>query len=364
MDSLTQFVLGATVSGALLGKITGPRKAILIGGVLGTLPDLDVLLPTADAVSSFVDHRGWSHAFAVHALATPVIGEALVRSIKALREARVRTWLAVFLCLTTHALLDSLTIYGTRLFLPFSNEPVGLGSIFIIDPLYTLPLLFVAIWGLATSRWSVNFGRASVVALVLSSLYLCFGIVTQHKMVARAQAAFSQVGINPEHLLVQTTAFNSVVWRALVVDGDHFYNAYLSVFDDPDVQPTIYEYESGAYLSACLADNQAFEKLAWFSRGYYMLSDNGGAAIVSDLRMGLTPNYVFSFLVAHAKDKRMIPVMPLRVESLRAFDEGDWEWLWKRMRGLRAVREPEAAAVLSSDKEDVVLKIQRSADCG
>ena len=41
MDSITQFALGAAVSGVLLGPKIGARKAVLLGGVLGTLPDLD-----------------------------------------------------------------------------------------------------------------------------------------------------------------------------------------------------------------------------------------------------------------------------------------------------------------------------------
>ena len=45
MDSVTQFALGAAVGGATLGRRAG-RKAILWGGVCGTLPgsglDLDL----------------------------------------------------------------------------------------------------------------------------------------------------------------------------------------------------------------------------------------------------------------------------------------------------------------------------------
>ena len=37
MDSLTQFVLGSTISVLCLGKTLGPRKAALLGGALGTL---------------------------------------------------------------------------------------------------------------------------------------------------------------------------------------------------------------------------------------------------------------------------------------------------------------------------------------
>ena len=43
MDSLTQIVLGAAVGEALLGKKLG-NKALLLGAIAGTIPDLDVLL--------------------------------------------------------------------------------------------------------------------------------------------------------------------------------------------------------------------------------------------------------------------------------------------------------------------------------
>ena len=72
MDSLTQFLLGAAVSTACLGKTLGPRKAALVGGALGTLPDLDVFIPFDDPVDSFVLHRGATHSLFIQALAAPV----------------------------------------------------------------------------------------------------------------------------------------------------------------------------------------------------------------------------------------------------------------------------------------------------
>jgi len=40
----------------------------------------------------------------------------------------------------THALLDALTIYGTQRLRPFTAHPFGVGSLFVADPLSTLPL--------------------------------------------------------------------------------------------------------------------------------------------------------------------------------------------------------------------------------
>ena len=40
----------------------------------------------------------------------------------------------------THVLLDCFTVYGTQALWPLPLPPVGWATIFIIDPLYTLPL--------------------------------------------------------------------------------------------------------------------------------------------------------------------------------------------------------------------------------
>ena len=58
----------------------------------------------------------------------------------------------MWLALVTHPLLDAMTVYGTQLALPFSDHPFGVGSIFIIDPLYTLPLLAGTGWVLAAGN--------------------------------------------------------------------------------------------------------------------------------------------------------------------------------------------------------------------
>ena len=57
----------------------------------------------------------------------------------------------VYLIFATHALLDAVTVYGTRLLWPVVDHPFGIGSMFIIDPLYTLPLMIVTVWALFQS---------------------------------------------------------------------------------------------------------------------------------------------------------------------------------------------------------------------
>jgi len=56
MDSLSQIVLGAAVGEAVLGKKIG-NKAMLWGGIAGTIPDLDIIAsPFMNELQSLVFH--------------------------------------------------------------------------------------------------------------------------------------------------------------------------------------------------------------------------------------------------------------------------------------------------------------------
>jgi len=219
MHSLTQAVLGAGVGAALLGRRLGPRRAAVLGAVLGTLPDLDVFFPFDDPVDSFVLHRGATHSLLVQTLAAPLFGEALLRLFKALRAARGRVYLAVYLCFATHALLDAMTVYGTRIFWPLWPQPLGLGSVFIIDPLYTLPLLLAFLWALSLRAWTPRFGGVLALCVLLSSAYLGWGAVVQRLAEGRAVDILAARGVTPARLLAIPTPFNSLFWRVIAMDG-------------------------------------------------------------------------------------------------------------------------------------------------
>lgn len=79
MDSLTQIVLGAAVGEAVLGRKIGNR-AMLWGGIAGTIPDLDVFANLAtDPMSSLAYHRAFTHSLAFGFLAPLILGVAVHR---------------------------------------------------------------------------------------------------------------------------------------------------------------------------------------------------------------------------------------------------------------------------------------------
>jgi inner membrane protein len=62
MDSLSQIVLGAATFALIKDKEIG-KKALLYGAILGTIPDLDILInPFFNNIEQLAIHRGFSHS--------------------------------------------------------------------------------------------------------------------------------------------------------------------------------------------------------------------------------------------------------------------------------------------------------------
>ena len=343
MDSVTQFALGACVGAATLGPRIGMRKAALIGGLMGTVPDLDTFIPSADPVQSFTAHRGASHSLIIQALATPLFAEPLVRLFRDLRDRRIQTYAAVYLMFATHALIDAMTVYGTQLLWPLTDTPFGVGSIFIIDPLYTLPLLAMTLWALALNPESSRYRRWLRGALIVSTAYMLGTIGLQKITEIQAEKWIKTQGLTPQRTLSIPTPFNVLYWRTIIIDGDHYLNLYTSL---PGDTVSAYRHPRHPELEGCLSATPAFRDLAAFTKGFYRMQEYEGKIIFSDLRMGLTPQYVFRFQLGQIRNGALEPSgIPLREPTVRNAP-GDLQWLWSGILGETAVRTAEAEAYL------------------
>lgn len=140
----------------------------------------------------------------------------------------------------------------------------------------------------------------------------------------------------------------ALVWGP---DGRPSYlNLYLPVFSG-EGQITIYDHPRQASLGRCLSDNRSFERLAWFSKGFYrldrQLNQRGDEIVMSDLRMGLTADYVFSYAIAQAGPAGFATTPPRRLASPCGGEE-DFEWLWANLRHDPATQPMERGARIES----------------
>ncbi|WP_289169244.1 metal-dependent hydrolase [uncultured Pseudoalteromonas sp.] len=301
MDSLTQVVLGSAVGYAVLGNKIG-RKAALWGAALGTLPDLDVFIPYGGPVEAFTYHRGFSHSFIVHLLISPLIVWLILKIHSGMQIHKARWFWLVFLCLSTHALLDSFTVYGTQLIWPLSEHPYAISNIFIIDPLYTLPLLLGFLCTLIPKIHTPRIYKINAAMLVLSSLYLCSSLILKVIINNKIDAAFAHKHIHINNYVSTPAPLTTLLWRVVAMSDGQYYISYASVFDSPE-EVTINRYNTSPALLNDIKNEWGIQRLQWFTKGFYSVKEQQNKIVLSDLRMGMECYYVFNFAVGEKTNK-------------------------------------------------------------
>jgi inner membrane protein len=324
MDSLTQLALGAAVGEATAGRQVG-RRALLWGAFCGTLPDLDVFVPLGDAVRDFTYHRSASHSLFVLAALTPLVVWLILKIHPETTEHRQRWFALVYLAFATHVLLDSFTVYGTQIFWPFVSTPMTWSTIFIIDPLYTVPLLIGVIAALIAARRGSWGHTVNTVGLVLSTGYLMWTLGAKLHVEHVARSSLTNQDMDTTRVLTTPTPFNSLLWRILVVDDTHYYEGFYSVFDG--ASPVSYEpWPRKLELLEPLRDGWPVQRLQWFTKDFYAAESMDNDVIMTDLRMGFEPEYVFRFKVGEMGNPHPHPAPVEQLPGIRSFERLHWVW--------------------------------------
>lgn len=329
MDSLTQIMLGAAVGEAVLGHRVG-RKAAFWGAVCGTLPDLDVLIPFKDPVADFTYHRSFSHSVIMLALLTPLMAW-LIRKIHSADAGHRRGWYAlVYLAFLTHVLLDSCTIYGTQIFWPLTEYPLTWGSIFIIDPLYTLPLIAGIVSVSVARRNPRRAYRFNLAMLALSTLYLAWSFASKFYAHDVLREELARQGIEYRQILTLPSPFNTVLWRFVVMTPDGYAEGWYSLLDSDRTVDFIH-YDSDVELLTGLEEHWPVTRLQWFTKGFYSVTRKDEDVVITDLRMGAEDFYVFQFKVGETGDSHSIPTDSVQLEP--TLEKGRFTDLWTRLKG-------------------------------
>lgn len=310
MDSLTQVVLGASITGVMLGRYHG-RKAIITGSVLATLPDLDVLIPYADPISAMTYHRGFSHSlFVLTALA--LFLTLLWRAIKPdKRYSAVWLFSALCLCLTTHPLLDAFTSFGTQLWWPLTPTPSSWASIFIIDPIYTIPL---AVGAFSALLFGIGKRTQQLLTwgLILSTLYLAWTFGAKHWAEYKAIQQLSQHGAPTAQRYSTTTPFNSLLWRVISRDDNQHCEMIISLLDRQPSEYTCVDHNH--YLLQSVPLSPQIDRLRWFTGDWVRFDVYEDLLIMTDIRLGSAIGLSsFKFVVAELdQEEQWKTILPYR----------------------------------------------------
>lgn len=255
MDSLTHGLLGLAIGA--LRRSERDRAAVLVGCLIAAeIPDLDYLWPAENHVlHSLKAHRGLTHSL-LAAPALALVSTALTKLF--FRQAQVVSlflW-SLLAVLFAHLLADAWTGWGTRLALPFSDARVTLDWMMLVDPLFTLPLLIGALWGI---RKRTLIRKALLTGAAISCVYLAARVAIRAELSSRVLASYP----NAEAVQVFPSWLGPADWRYVAVVRDHYAAGRVSVFAAPEEQAIHQRAMHDPISSLARSNGTVREALAW-----------------------------------------------------------------------------------------------------
>ena len=264
MDPLTHLSLGACVGELLLGKRFG-KKAMVYGALAANVPDIDTLaglfVPGDQALWL---HRGITHSFCFALLAGLILAYLFSKWYPRIGFGAFALFFGIELAL--HDLLDTCTSYGTGLLEPFSHHRFSFHLLFVVDPLFTLPLLIATFMLLIRRNGNMSCISWATGGITVAMLYV-------------GLALFCKSRLDPKATLTTPAPFNTMMWYCVKKTDSGYFTGYQSVFDQ---SPVVYEF----YFQNRRWLHQPEPYLAKFSDGYYTISRDSGRIYFNIIRFG------------------------------------------------------------------------------
>jgi inner membrane protein len=210
-------------------------------------------------------------------------------------------------------------------------------SVFIIDPGYTVWLLLgcVLAWFGRARPWT---GKVLGTALLISSGYLGWGLIAKSQVDHAAQQSLAAMGLGDAPRFSVPMPFNTLLWRVVAMTPNGYVVGDRSLVADHG--PMQFEgYASNVQALREAEGIPAVQQLQWFNRGFMRARVVDGRLVLSDLRMGLEPDYTFNFAVAEQVDGQWRAITPeqLRVDYSSPAARADagrrlaamWQRIWQ-----------------------------------
>ncbi|GAB5538287.1 MAG: metal-dependent hydrolase [Salibacteraceae bacterium] len=303
MDSLTQIVLGAAVGEAVLGKKVG-NKAMLYGAIAGTIPDLDVLARQfTDTTMALEMHRGFTHSVVFSLLFAPLFGW-LVTRYERHRDFKDWSWL-FFWAFFTHPILDAHTTWGTQLFWPLDLR-LAFQTIFVIDPVYTVPFLMCLILALVQKRSNPKRQFYNKLGLWISSGYLALTFLLKGLAYMQFMNVLESQDIAYKEMDTRPSPMNTILWSANVDTEENYLLGNYSFFDSQPIQFDAYP-KNHQWIDS-IHDDERVQRMIHISQGWYTITREDEYIYFNDLRFGLlsldqhSRDFVFKYKIGKGEN--------------------------------------------------------------
>jgi inner membrane protein len=289
MDPITHVTAGLLLGQAGRDRFPVGRGFVPVAAFAAWMPDVDNIVTFFGPEAYMRYHRGYTHSLLGGALMAWLLAWIMARVWPGAGKARL--FVFYFFCVLSHLFLDCITSYGTMLFLPFSHYRVAISSVYIVDPLFTLTLLALAVLSFRRPQIRKRLAVAGL-AVMLAWPTLGFGVGQLTRL--RARALLADRGIEAAEVHVQPDAFSPLWWKVIAQEGDQYVLTGLNWLHPDTLLPERrYARADTGELSRLGAQAPVFSSYLWFTDfPVRMVEDtpDGARVTFADLRfMAVNP---------------------------------------------------------------------------
>ena len=224
MDPVTHIAAGVLLGQAAKDRFPGVRALVPLSALAAWMPDVDNIVTFFGAEAYMRHHRGYTHSLLGGALMAWLL--ALVVSRFAGGAKASRLFVLFYLGVLSHLFLDCITSYGTGVFLPFSDVRVSVPSVFIIDPIYSLALIGLAV---AAALRPAAGKKLAVAGLAVLLAWPAIGFGVGQAVSAHARELLVARGEKPTRVTAQPDAFAPLWWKIIAEEGNEYVLTGLSL---------------------------------------------------------------------------------------------------------------------------------------
>lgn len=261
MDPITHVTAGLLIGQAGRDRFPAGRGFVPVAAFAAWMPDIDNIVTFFGPEAYMRYHRGYTHSILGGAVMAWLLAWIMARFWPGAGKGRL--FVLYFLCVLSHLFLDTITSYGTMLFLPFSDMRAAISSVYIVDPIFTLTLLGLAVLSFRRPAARKRLATAGLaVMLAWPALGFAVGRLTQY----RAERLLADRGIRAEAVYVQPDAFSPVWWKVIAEERDQYVLAGLDwLHPDTLLSEHRYQRADSAELRRLGAQAPVFSSYLWFT---------------------------------------------------------------------------------------------------
>ena len=289
MDPITHITSGALGAQVLRKPLRNDRYLMVFCILAAWLPDIDNFVGLLGTEFYLIHHRSFTHSFIGGiplAALFVVIFRLFVRSL-----SFKRGMIIAYAFILVHIFLDLITSYGTQIFFPFTNARYAVTCVFILDPIYTLTMLFI-LYRSFTSQQTRK--TLAVAGMIWIFLYPAVNLGIRYTLQYHLNTRLRSEGIEFTRLDVSTDVLSPFFWKVILEQDDTYLIGGVSLLK-PNVPIALASFKKvdSTVFQDLSRTAPVFSTYAWFFDFPIVnteVSENGEETLVTiwDLRFAST----------------------------------------------------------------------------